>query len=306
MEGPYLSSNLCNNDQGDITIKIFDNNNGRLNFTYDGSNIGTYDPTAVNTSTNPNITKIDAFTYNIKITNASENSSKIMTITNIDNNCRTSVVIDKRLGEAGFTYATTQSVTSSSNPTPDTEIKVRDEVTFQNTSTDPYVRSEWIFGDGSLPVNVDSLTSTITTVRHIYGISGTYFATLRIYNSVGCYDEFTQEIIVGKGYNILVPNAFTPTNDDKVNDIFRPHFTGFKTMNFSVYDYRGNLVYFESDTDSTINDADAPCDNKTKPIEICGLVYIKTYKERNIILLITFILLLEKFQPLILQRIKRL
>ena len=276
MEGPYLSSNLCNNDQGDITIKIFDNNNGRLNFTYDGSNIGTYDPTAVNTSTNPNITKIDAFTYNIKITNASENSSKIMTITNIDNNCRTSVVIDKRLGEAGFTYATTQSVTSSSNPTPDTEIKVRDEVTFQNTSTDPYVRSEWIFGDGSLPVNVDSLTSTITTVRHIYGISGTYFATLRIYNSVGCYDEFTQEIIVGKGYNILVPNAFTPTNDDKVNDIFRPHFTGFKTMNFSVYDYRGNLVYFESDTDSTINDADAPCDNKTKPIEICG--WDGTYK----------------------------
>ena len=116
---------------------------------------------------------------------------------------------------------------------------------------------------------VNSLTSTVTTIRHIYGISGTYYATLRVYNSVECYSEFTQEIKVGKGYNILVPNAFTPYDDNKVNDIFRPIFTGFKTMNFSVYDYRGNLIYFESDIDPTINDGVCGVDKKN-PIEICG------------------------------------
>ena len=123
-------------------------------------------------------------------------------------------------------------------------ILAREEVTFLNTSTDPFVTSEWIFGDNSAPVIVPQSTSVITPTRHAYGVSGTYFATLRIYNSIGCSDEVTQPIVVGRGYNIMIPNVFTP-NNDLVNDKFRPLFSGFSKMTFSVYDYRGNVIYNE-------------------------------------------------------------
>ena len=79
-------------------------------------------------------------------------------------------------------------------------------------------------------------------MTHEYGISGTYYAKLRLYNSVGCFEEIIKEIIVGKGYNILVPNVFTP-NGDSDNDIFIPLFSGFKYIQMSIYDYRGNLIF---------------------------------------------------------------
>ena len=71
----------------------------------------------------------------------------------------------------------------------------------------------------------------------------TYFTTLRIYNDIGCSEEITKPISVGKGYNIK-RNVFTP-NNDLVNDNFRPLFSGFANMTFTVYDYRGNVVYNE-------------------------------------------------------------
>jgi hypothetical protein len=249
MDGPYLSTNLCNGDEGDIKVKVFDNNNGNLTFKYNNISINSSD-----------VTKIDAFTYNVKIVNAID--SAIFRITNPENECYIEETIERKIGKAGFTY-------TSPNYNDNNSVLAREEVTFDNTSTQPYVRSEWIFGDNSPVENVNALTASVTTVRHTYGVSGTYLATLRVYNSVECYDETTQEIVVGKGYNILVPNVFTP-DDNKINDTFRPIFTGFKSMNFAVYDYRGNLLYFEQDIDPTILDASICGSNKTAPIEICG------------------------------------
>ena len=249
MDGPYLSTNLCNGDEGDIKVKVFDNNNGDLTFKYNNISINSSD-----------VTKIDAFTYNVKIVNAID--SAIFRITNPENECYIEETIERKIGKAGFTY-------TSPNFNDNNSVLAREEVTFDNTSTQPYVRSEWIFGDNSPVENVNALTASVTTVRHTYGVSGTYLATLRVYNSVECYDETTQEIVVGKGYNILVPNVFTP-DDNKINDTFRPIFTGFKSMNFAVYDYRGNLLYFEQDIDPTILDASICGSNKTAPIEICG------------------------------------
>ena len=54
----------------------------------------------------------------------------------------------------------------------------------------------------------------------------------------------TQPIIVGQGYNILVPNVFSP-NGDLVNDRFKPLFSGFGLVEFTIYDNRGNKVYYE-------------------------------------------------------------
>ena len=90
-------------------------------------------------------------------------------------------------------------------------------------------------------IDVPTLIDSIIPVRHT-GISGTYFTTMRIYNDIGCSEEICTNS-VGKGYNILVPNVFTP-NNDLVNDNFRPLFSGF-LLTFTIYDYRGNVVYNE-------------------------------------------------------------
>ena len=42
----------------------------------------------------------------------------------------------------------------------------------------------------------------------------------------------------------MVPNVFTP-NNDTYNDRFTPLFSGFKSFQMTIYDYRGNLIYTE-------------------------------------------------------------
>ena len=50
----------------------------------------------------------------------------------------------------------------------------------------------------------------------------------------------------------MVPNVFTP-NNDLVNDNFRPLFSGFSNMTFTVYDYRGNVVFNEYAEEADLN-----------------------------------------------------
>ncbi|MGB2164845.1 MAG: gliding motility-associated C-terminal domain-containing protein, partial [Flavobacteriaceae bacterium] len=104
-------------------------------------------------------------------------------------------------------------------------------------------------------------TGTSSPVTHIYGISGTFYPKLRLYNSVGCYQEVIKTLVVGKGYNVLIPNVFTP-NGDTYNDKFKPLFSGFKSMQFTIYDYRGNLLYME---ESEVDPA-----NPLQPLNVTG------------------------------------
>ncbi|MDC0515208.1 SprB repeat-containing protein, partial [Flavobacteriaceae bacterium] len=99
----------------------------------------------------------------------------------------------------------------------------------------------------------DGLPISDEVVTHEYNISGTYYTTLRIFNSSGCYDDITEPISVGKGYYILKPNVFTPFEDDNLNDEFSLLISGFVSYNFTIYDYKGNLVYHEinQETDPT-------------------------------------------------------
>lgn len=52
-------------------------------------------------------------------------------------------------------------------------------------------------------------------------------------------------LLVEGNTEMVVPNAFTPNNDD-LNDTFRPVYQGFENVQLSIYDTWGNLVYFES------------------------------------------------------------
>ena len=75
-----------------------------------------------------------------------------------------------------------------------------------------------------------------------------------MYNASGCFTTATQEIIVGKGYTILMPNAFSP-NGDNINEIIGPVFTGLKAVDFFVYNKLGILVYQESVSETNLSAA---------------------------------------------------
>ncbi|MDB9899389.1 gliding motility-associated C-terminal domain-containing protein [Flavobacteriaceae bacterium] len=223
IDGPFVDADLCSGNYGRLEVEVFDNNNGNLSFYYNGILIPSSD-----------VIRLNNYSWSVAIVNAIESADfKIVN----EEGCWITTQINRGIGEPNFTY-TSPNFAASSN------VLAREEVTFTNASTDPYVVSEWIFGDNTPPILVETSTTSITPVRHAYGVSGTYFATLRIYNSIGCSEEISEPIAVGKGYNIMVPNVFTP-NNDSVNDNFKALFSGFSNMTFSVYDYRGNVIYNE-------------------------------------------------------------
>ena len=240
LDGPYVDEDLCRQLPGRLIIDVYDNLQGALTFTYNGELVLTDD-----------INRISDRTYTLLIAEPQANAELI--ISNAEG-CRISTSISLGVGDPNFTY-------SSINYESVGTILAREEVTFENTSTDPFIESQWLFGDNTPSVRVPVLRDSIIPVRHAYGISGTYFATLRISNEIGCTEETTQPIIVGKGYNILVPNVFTP-NNDLVNDTFKPLFSGFRSMQFTIYDYRGNVVYTENQEVET--------DSNYEPLQIQG------------------------------------
>lgn len=160
-----------------------------------------------------------------------------MIITNVEGCQISEKIILTEIGTASFEY-------SSPSLQIEGQVKAREELTFTNTSASPYHYSEWIFGDGKREI-VNRITGTVSPVQHTYGTSGSYLVTLRNYNRLGCFKEITQLIVVGKGYNVMVPNAFSP-NGDLINDTFRALFSGFVRVKFTVYDNFGNILYTES------------------------------------------------------------
>ena len=232
LDGPFVDDDLCGSTQGRLEIDIYDNNDGNLDFYYNDILISPSD-----------VIQLSDRSWSVGITNAVETAP--LKIKNAEG-CWIEVEISRGIGEPSFTYDSPALANSG-------VIGAREEVTFENTSTDPFVKSEWIFGDGTIPVIVESSTVSITPVRHVYGVSGTYFATLRISNSIGCSEEETMPIVIGKGYNIRAPNVFTPGGTDNINSHFRPLFNGFSNMIFTVYDYRGNILYSDYQEETDVN-----------------------------------------------------
>jgi len=117
-------------------------------------------------------------------------------------------------------------------------ISERSSVSFTLDGINSYDRLEWDFGDASpLAYGV--------RVSHQYQAEGTYDVTLTVYNASGCFKSITKQVLVGKGYSLMMPNTFTPNNDN-INDRIGPVFSGLKEVNFFVYNKSGVLIYQET------------------------------------------------------------
>ena len=95
------------------------------------------------------VIRLNNYSWSIAIVNAIESADfKIVN----EEGCWITTQINRGIGEPNFTY-TSPNFQASSN------ILAREEVTFTNASTDPYVVSEWIFGDNTPPILVETSTT---------------------------------------------------------------------------------------------------------------------------------------------------
>ena len=217
-EGPIVDDYLCNGQPGTLFVDVFDGNTGPLTFFYNSSPV-----TSEQVGTNK---------YIINIDNPVE--SAVLEIYNTAN-CGLSREINIGNGTPLFDFTSTNFEQSGS-------FLAREDVTFADLSENEYDSFEFIFGDGNQTERIER--NTPDPVIHEYAISGTYYVKLRIFNDLGCVEELTKTIKIGKGYSILVPNVFTP-NGDVWNNTFRPIFNGLSEVVLRVYDPQGGLLYEE-------------------------------------------------------------
>lgn len=130
--------------------------------------------------------------------------------------------------------------TSSPNPTTSTAPLVN----FFDQSTGA-TSWAWDFG---VPFNSNDTSSSQNPV-YVYADTGIYTVQLIITNSFGCTDTAYGPVEIIPEYVIYAPNAFTPTNNDGINDTFMPRGIGIDPDNFemTIFDRWGNAIYKTTD-----------------------------------------------------------
>ena len=172
-----------------------------------------------------------------QIMTTSQNGTYVIDITD-SLGCTDQILFDVdlfELGSPGFTYDSNGLILCDS-------IGVNDSVQFTNTSTGDYTNLIWNFGDGT------PMIEGIESPEHTYNYEGTYEITLTVEYPYGCVYTYVETISVTEGYGLVLPNTFTP-NGDGINDTIRPWYKCMSSIEVSIYDTFGSLLYVESSTD---------------------------------------------------------
>jgi gliding motility-associated-like protein len=120
------------------------------------------------------------------------------------------------------------------------------EIIFTNQSTGDISSSWWFLTSGN---NFTSVQNPIA----IYEF-GNYPVTLVVRTERGCSDTITKIINVGEGFQIWIPNTFTPNGDD-VNDTFRPSGYGIKSYELYIFDRWGSVIFIGQEWDGQFKGA---------------------------------------------------
>ena len=68
-------------------------------------------------------------------------------------------------------------------------------------------------------------------------------------NNLGCLDTIIRVVIIIPDYQLFAPNAFTPDNNDLINDTWFPQGFGIDSSSFEMYIYNrwGDLIFETND-----------------------------------------------------------
>lgn len=160
-----------------------------------------------------------------------ENGTVLVTVTD-SKGCTANTVFTvktEQLGRPSFTVDSYASGTYSL-------FSIMDPIQFTNTSKGDYTAVSWDFGDGSV--------SDEENPQHTYMREGTYIIIQTVTYPYGCVVTVRMQIVIEKGYDVMIPNAFTP-NGDGINDTFGLQFRGAKSVELNVYDTWGSMIYYE-------------------------------------------------------------
>lgn len=113
---------------------------------------------------------------------------------------------------------------------------IKDPIEFRNSAKGEFNSTFWDFGDGNVSNELNPI--------HTYSTEGNYRVNQSVLYPYGCVANYSSEIKAEKGYEVIIPNAFTP-NDDGVNDFFKPVFRGVTTLKLDVFDGFGNIIFSE-------------------------------------------------------------
>ncbi|MBC7695753.1 MAG: PKD domain-containing protein [Burkholderiales bacterium] len=114
---------------------------------------------------------------------------------------------------------------------------------FTNQSID-YTKWWWSFGDG--PFKTDSVNIDPT---HFYSdvSAGTYYSNLIVMNQYGCSDTAYVPVEIGPEFTFYIPNAFSPANDDNINDYFTGKGIGIAHFEMWIFDRWGEKIFYTDD-----------------------------------------------------------
>ena len=115
-------------------------------------------------------------------------------------------------------------------------------VYFQNESMD-FTKWVWSFGDGTAKDSVNLNPS------HVYGSenAGSYYSSLYVYNQYGCWDSTFVRVEISPEFTFYIPNAFSPENEDGINDFFTGYGIGIDKFEMWIFDRWGEKLFYSND-----------------------------------------------------------
>jgi gliding motility-associated-like protein len=102
-------------------------------------------------------------------------------------------------------------------------------------------------------------TSTQTNTSYLFTNSGNYVITLTATSADNCVDDTSIVVIINPDVVLYVPNAFTPSDGNGLNDVFQiflpPTGVDYSTFNLQIFDRWGEMVYSTNDVTKSWNGA---------------------------------------------------
>jgi gliding motility-associated-like protein len=110
----------------------------------------------------------------------------------------------------------------------------------------------------------DNTYSNLVNPEHTFPNAGDYIIMLTAENQFGCLDTSYNRVRVNPFFTFYIPNAFTPSNDQK-NELFYGKGTNYKSVTMQIFNRWGEKIFDKTGTeppiwDGTLNGIDCQID----------------------------------------------